>query len=128
MLVFGILLLIILGGIALIIWGDFGGYDGKEAADATGFGIILIASIVSIILLCELPWKKSVEYDIAKYNNLKTEVLQTANCPIMQKELVEEVDDMNNYIDKNRIYKTSLWKGWFYSEKIGNLEKIQLKP
>ena len=127
MLLFLILGLIILGGIALCIWGDFGGYDGEEAADVAGGAMIFLAGLVLCILLTDVPWKRSVEYDLAKYNEIKTELLQTSDRDIVQKELVDKVYEINTYIEKNRIYKNSLWKGWLYSEEIGNLPKLELK-
>ena len=127
MLLFLILGLIILGGIALCIWGNLGGYDGRDCAILTGGAIIFITLIVLSCILTNVPWKRSVEYDLAKYNELKTELLQTSDRDIVQKELVDKVYEMNIYIEKNRIYRHSLWKGWLYSEEIGNLPKLELK-
>ena len=126
MLLFLILGLIILGGIALCIWGDFGGYDGEEAADIAGGAMIFLAGLVLCILLTEVPWKKSIEYDLAKYNELKTELVQTSDRDVVQKELVDKVYEMNLYIEKNKIYNHSWWRGWLYSEKIGDLPKLEL--
>ena len=128
MLVIVILTLIILGGIALVVWGDFGGYDGKENAKFTGCAVIFIFGLIlTILLAAEMPWKRDIQYDIAKYEELKAELVQTSDRPVVQKELVDKVYEMNIYIDKNRIKSTSLWVGWFYSKEIGELSKLEIK-
>ena len=136
MLVFIILGLVLLGGIALCIWGDFGGYDGEEAATTLGATLALVSSIAIIILLTEVSWKRDIEFDKAKYEELKRETIQLSNMSssecdlniLAKKDLFEEVRKMNNYIDKNKYYSNSLWLNWFYSEEIGNLPKLDYVP
>lgn len=126
MLVFIILGIIIIGGVALCIWGDFGGYKGKECAQITGGAMIFITGLILCVLLFDVPWKKDVEYDLAKYEVLKAELEQTSGEPLLQKELVPEVTEMNNYIEKNRVYSESIWGGRLFSKTVGNLPKLEI--
>lgn len=103
-----------------------------ENLEALGwvFGVISILALIAC--LSKVSWKRDVEYDICKYEELKREVQQVSKMSgkecdltiLIKKDLFEDVRRMNNYIDKNKIYQNSLWIGWFYSREIGNLEKI----
>ncbi len=129
MLVFGILGLVLLGCIFAIIYGNKKYEDGIETVGwIVGFCIL----IAIIICMCNLPWKRDVQYDIAKYEELKREVQQVSKMSekecdltvLAKKDLFEDVKRTNNYIDKNKTYCDSWWIGLFYSKKIGDLPKI----
>lgn len=129
MLVFGILGLLLLGSIFAIIYGNEKYNDGLEVL---GWIVGFCTLITIIICICNLPWKRDVQYDITKYEELKREVQQVSKMSgkecdltiLAKKDLFEDVRGMNNYIDKNKTYCDSWWVGWFYSREIGNLEKI----
>ena len=83
-----------------------------------------------IVLICFIKWPKIVEKDIIEYNELKTEVEQVYKIVPEQKstipeELFKSIREMNVKIDKNALYCDSWWLGWFFSDEIGNLEKIE---
>ena len=112
--------------IGAIVW--FGDYDTETFGGVSMF-IGLIDLTILIFLISDVPFERNVKYDIAKYEELKTAVEQVNNMsselkPIAQKELFEDVYNMNTYIDKNATYYDSWWVGWLYSEEIGKLEKI----
>lgn len=127
MLLFTILgLLLVACIIGAIVW--FGDYDTETFGGVSMF-IGLIDLTILIFLISDVPFERNVKYDIAKYEELKTAVEQVNNMsselkPIAQKELFEDVYNMNTYIDKNATYYDSWWVGWLYSEEIGKLEKI----
>jgi hypothetical protein len=83
-----------------------------------------------IILICLIKWPKIVEKNIIEYNELKTEVEQVYKIAPEQKSIIPEelfksIREMNVKIDKNALYCDSWWLGWFFSDEIGNLEKIE---
>ena len=90
--------------------------------------------VILIVLICNVPWKKEVELDKARYNELVIKVSQVSNLDpeflpvVLQKDIINEITNMNMYIEKNRIYHDSWWLGWLYSEEIGNLQKINYIP
>jgi len=125
-------LIIILGIISIII----GRKRCNDSLELTGcIFSVLPATILIITLATDYPTKARINYDIAKYEELKAEVQQMStiggnNCELnllARGDLFNEVRKMNNYIDKNRIMSESPWVGVFYSKEIGNLEKIELK-
>lgn len=67
-----------------------------------------------------IQWEIKVKNKTIEYTELKSAVEQSSE----QKELLEKVYEMNADIEKNKSNHNSLWVGWFYSEEIGNLEKI----
>ena len=115
--------------IALIIFSDDDGFW-KSA----GWTMGILTFVCTIILtITEVPWKKNIEYDISRYQELKNEVqaVRRSDCDVLlllDKDLYSEVRKMNNYIDKNKIYCDSWWIGWFYSSEIGDLPKISYIP
>ena len=129
MLLFGIFGLLLVGSIVAIIFGKKRYADGLENCGWI-LGIFMLIDL--IICACSLPWKRDVQYDITKYEELKREVQQVSKMSgkecdltiLAKKDLFEDVRRMNNYIDKNKTYCDSWWVGWFYSREIGNLEKI----
>ncbi len=99
------------------------------------FGVSLFTGLFTLIaliaLITDLPWKKQVEYDIAKYEELKVAIEQVNNVSseynskiIAQSELFDKIYEMNTYIEKTKIYNDSWWLGWLYSEKIENLQLL----
>lgn len=133
MIVLGIIgLIIVLGIIGIII----GRKKYNEDLEITGWLFSVLPAVILIIILAvNYPSKARVEYDIAVYNELKVEVQQLStlggdNCELnllARGDLFNKVREMNNYIDENRIKSKSPWVSIFYSEEIGNLEKIELK-
>jgi hypothetical protein len=129
MLLFGIFGLLLVGSIVAIILGENKHADELETC---GLVIGILMLIALIICVCVLPKKRDVQYDITKYEELKREVQQVSKMSgkecdltiLAKKDLFKDVRRMNNYIDKNKTYCDSWWVGWFYSEEIGNLEKI----
>ena len=129
MLLFGIFGLLLVGSIVAIILGE---KRYAEELETCGWIMGILTLIVLIICVCVLPWKRDVQYDITKYEELKREVQQVSKMSgkecdltiLAKKDLFEDVRGMNNYINKNKTYYDSWWVGWFYSEEIGNLEKI----
>lgn len=128
MLLFTSLTVLLIVCIIGTIWGS------NEDFDAV-FGVSMIIGLFTlvalIVLITELPWKKQVEYDIAKYEELKVAIEQVNNVSseynskiIAQSELFDEIYKMNTYIEKTKIYNDSWWLGWLYSEKIENLQLL----
>jgi hypothetical protein len=125
-------LIIVLGIIGIII----GRKKYNDDLEIIGWLFSVLSAVILIIVLVgAYPSKARIEYDIAVYDELKTEVQQLStlggdNCELnllAKGELFNKVREMNNYIDKNRIKSKSPWVSIFYSEEIGNLEKIELK-
>ena len=129
MLLFGIFGLLLVGSIVAIILGEKRYADELETC---GWVVGIFMLIFLIICVCAVPWKRNVQYDITKYEELKREVQQVSKMSgkecdltiLIKKDLFEDVREMNNYINKNKTYCDSWWVGWFYSREIGNLEKI----
>ena len=60
--------------------------------------------------------------------NLKAQVEYIDKDDIVTSEnLRNQVLNMNNTIDSHRVYHKNIWIGDFYSEKIGNLPKLEWK-
>ena len=127
MLVFIILGLIFIALVCQLIFAE------EDFWKTGGLVMGILTLIITIILISNLPWKRDVEYDKARYEELKREVLQVSRMSaekecdltiLAKKDLFKDVRIMNNYIDKNKTYCDSWWVGWFYSKEIGNLEKI----
>lgn len=129
MLVFIILGLLLVGSIFAIIYGEKKYAEGLEVC---GWIIGICVTIAIIACTCNIPWRRDVEYDKAKYEELKREVQQVSKMSekecdltiLAKKDLFEDVRKMNNYIDENKTYYDSWWIGWFYSSEIGELPKI----
>ena len=88
--------------------------------------LVLIALIICICvgMTIESDW----EYTEAQYYNLKAQVEYIDKDDIVTSEnLRNQVLDMNNTIDSHRVYHKNMWVGDFYSEKIGNLPKLEWK-
>lgn len=107
-------------------------YGGNEDYDCL-VGVSALIGVLDILfligLITELPYERSIKYDIAKYEEIKVAVEQINNNVssenghkiVAQSELFEKIYDMNVYIEKNKIYNDSWWLGWLYSEKIAEL-------
>lgn len=85
----------------------------------------IISIFVFIFMFIGIPKKRDIEYKISKYENLRAQAEGlTRNDIVDLDNLREEILDMNNDIDKNKIYSKSPWISVFYSEEIGNLQKL----
>ena len=94
---------------------------GAIAACFSFIGLI-ICGCIGITL--ESDW----EYTEAQYYNLKAQVEYIDKDDIVTSEnLRNQVLNMNNKIDSHRIYHKNIWVGDFYSEKLGNLPKLEWK-
>lgn len=82
----------------------------------------LISLFALVALGCCIKTKRSVECDINEYNEIKRAIEQTNG-----EGLEEKVLEFNKKIDENRVNATSRWIGWYYSEEVGNLQKIDYK-
>lgn len=126
MLTFIIIGLILIGFICQFIFAE------EDFFKTGGLVMGILTLIITIILISNLPWKRDVQYDITKYEELKREVQQVSKMSgkecdltiLVKKDLFEDVKKMNNYIDKNKTYCDSWWIGWFYSKEIGELPKL----
>ena len=115
MLLFTSLTLLLALCIIGVIWG---GNNDEEAAFGIGLVVGIFTLISLIVLVSELPWKNKVEYEIAKYEELKVAIEQVNNIPseynskiIAQSELFDDVYEMNTSIEKAKIYNHSWWLG-----------------
>ena len=77
----------------------------------------------------ELPFKKQVEYKIAKYNELKKEATEISSLdpdalPFVLEDVCSEIKEMNLLIERCKIYKDSPWIGIFQSKRVAGLEKL----
>jgi len=117
--------LLFLGGLFWIIG------DKYDLIGQVIFGIFcsvtgVIGSIVVIIVGITL--ENDFEYIESKYYNLKNQVEYVDKDDIVTSEnLRNQVLHMNNTIDKHRIYHKNFVMGDFYSERIGNLKKLEWK-
>ena len=90
----------------------------------TGIIFIALAVCACIGITLESDW----EYTEAQYYNLKAQVEYIDKDDIVTSEnLRNQVLHMNNTIDSHRVYHKNIWVGDFYSEKIGNLPKLEWK-
>ncbi len=91
----------------------------------TSLLLAIIFIVIFIFMFIGIPKKRDIEYKISKYENLRAQAEGlTRNDIVDLDNLREEILDMNNDIDKNKIYSKSPWISVFYSEKIGNLQKL----
>lgn len=128
MLLFTSLTILLIVCIIGFIWGINEDYD-AVAEISLFIGIFTLITLTALIT--ELPWKRQVDYDIAKYEELKVAIEQVNNVSseynnkiIAKSKLFNEIYEMNTYIEKTKIYNDSWWVGWLYSEEIGKLEKL----
>ena len=85
----------------------------------------IISSIVFIFMFFGIKKNRDIEFEIAKYENLKMQAEGlTRNDIVDLDNLREEILQMNNKIDQNRIFCNSPWISVFYSKEIGNLQKL----
>ena len=96
-----------------------------------GASIIFSLGLLCMMLsLCNI--NKNFEYTIEKYNNLKEQVEiynkmeDHTKIASVEYDIREEVLNTNNMISKHKIMCNSIWVSCWYSEKIGNLEKLKL--
>ena len=110
--------------ICLCIWGAVKlNYNYEDLSSC--FGIVgLLFSIIFVIMLLSLcDLKSEHKSNLANYNNLKTQLEQSEYSP----ELHEKTLEMNNKIDRNRIYHENVWVGIWFDEELGKCEKIEWK-
>lgn len=123
-----IILFIVVFALALVFTHVGMKYDcfGLYICSAITACLVLIALIICICvgMTIESDW----EYTEAQYYNLKAQVEYIDKDDIVTSEnLRNQVLDMNNTIDSHRVYHKNMWVGDFYSEKIGNLPKLEWK-
>ena len=85
---------------------------------------ILMFTISTITLRFQIPSEQDICEIENRYNSLKrkVEVVKTLDYS----DLIKEVEEMNNLIEKHKFNCDSKWDGYFYSSKIGQLEPINL--
>ena len=95
-----------------------------------GIGGIVLGSIGSLAILITVATLKSdFEFYEAEYHNLKHQVEYVNKDDIVTSEnLRNQVLKINNIIDRHRIYHKNIFVGDFYSERIGNLPKLEWRP
>ena len=92
------------------------------------FGSIVGGTILVICGCICMTIQNDWEYCEAKYYNLKQQIEYVDKDDIVTSEnLRNQVLEMNNEIDAHRIYSKNIWFGYFYSERIGNLPKLEWK-
>jgi len=110
--------------IAAIVKKEDGGYD----MWCRKYTYIILAIVLGFCLFgmsIRIPLKKNIEYSIAEYENLKEQAEGLTREDLVDLDVLrEEILSMNNKIDKNRIYCESPWCGVWFSEEIGNLQKL----
>ena len=112
----------------------------NEKLDSDDFwwicGGILVVVSSCMLMFCGLftvDLKKDWEKTKYEYNTLKEMVESykednikwVDNSNVYNFQLYEDVIEMNNTIDKHKVYHDSKWVGIWYSEEIGNLEHIK---
>ena len=123
--------LFVLGIICLII--GFKLFDGESLIIIGGISIIISTCILLFCGLNSIDLEKGWEKTKYKYNTLKEMVESykednikwVDNSNVYNFQLYEDVIEMNNTIDKHKVYHDSKWVGIWYSEEIGNLEHIK---
>jgi hypothetical protein len=116
-------MLLIISSVILLVLCIFLAYkfeDENEALSPIAFFVGMIDFVFLIGAMFCIQWEIKVKNKTIEYTELKSAVEQSSE----QKELLEKVYEMNADIEKNKSNHNSLWVGWFYSEEIGNLEKI----
>ena len=125
--VLGIILvcLFILG---ILFWTIGDRYDSFGSVIFGIFGSIVGIIGTIVIIIVGITLENDFEYTESQYYNLKSQVEYVDNDDIVTSEnLRNQVLHMNNTIDKHRIYHKNFIIGDFYSERIGNLKKLEWK-
>ena len=104
----------------------------QEDYDVIGIiGVILsvCSGVVFVILLITfMTLNSSLEYQKSTYYNLKHQVEYVSKDDIVTSEnLRNQVLEMNNCIDKHKVYRKNKFVKDFYSDEIGNLPKLEWK-
>lgn len=85
----------------------------------------IITFVVIIFMFIEVPKNREIEYSIAEYENLKEQAEGLTREDLVDLDILrEEILSINNKIDRNKIYNNSPWCGVWFSEEIGNLQKL----
>ena len=111
-------------GILLFRIGDHNDFMPGVIIGITGIIFGSIGSLAILIMLTTL--KSDFEFCEAEYYNLKHQVEYVNKDDVVTSEnLRNQVLRVNNTIDHHRIYHKNIFVGDFYSEKIGNLPKLE---
>lgn len=74
------------------------------------------------------------DYMVEEYENVRGIVEQYNSCPdssafrivSLEQDIRDRVLETNNLISEHKVMSKSPWVGPWYSEKVGNLEKLKL--
>lgn len=117
--------LLVIGGLVVFI-NNRKGYS--DNAFVLGWSSIVCSAVALVIMSVVLIdyHTSGFEYNEARYNNLKRQVEYVGvDGVVTDANLREEVLQMNHDIDKHRVYSKNPWIGVFYSEHLGELEKLE---
>lgn len=115
--------------IGLIIWTCKSYWDAHEVA----FYLTIIFSGVFIIV-CLTLCNRGKRFDLVKeeYGNLKMQVEEYNSLPDSCKLVTFEYDirkgvlSMNDKISRHKVMSKSIWRGLWFSEEIGRLDKLHI--
>ena len=115
--------------VGLIVWACKSDWEEQEVAICASivFGIVFI---IVCLTLCNRG--KRFDYVKETYANLKTQVEEYNSLPDSCKLVTFEYDirkdvlEMNNKISRHEVMSKSIWKGLWFSEEIGRLDKLHI--
>lgn len=115
--------------IGLIIWACNSDWDVQEAAICTSI-VVGVIFIIVCLTLCN----RGKRFDLVKeeYGNLKMQVEEYNSLPDSCKLVTFEYDirkdvlAMNNKISRHEVMSKSIWRGLWFSEEIGRLDKLHV--
>ena len=124
MILFMVLIVVCL---ALVIYGRNGYSDIADLALPIGvIGGAVCTLIFFLILLDAATLPNQFAQIRSEYDNLKEQLADTEKDDIVTREnLRNQVLEMNNKIAEHRNFCHNGWVGMWYSEEIGNLEKLK---
>lgn len=122
------IILICLFILGILFWTIGDKYDSFGSVIFGIFGSIVGIIGTIVIIIVGITLENDFEYTESQYYNLKSQVEYVDKDDIVTSEnLRNQVLYMNNTIDKHRIYHKNFIIGDFYSERIGNLKKLEWK-
>lgn len=101
-----------------------------DACEYIGVAILSCAIVCFVTVACfSIDRKNYFKYQIEEYENVKMQVeaYNRDTTTIENITLRQSVLDENNMVSKNKVFSKSKWVGPWYSEEIGNLEKLEMR-
>ena len=129
---FGIILIVILVGIGLIIYGNMNWWDSGEGIWVVGTIITIAAGVVAIAMLCCIIGENvgvdaKIESHKARYEALVYKIESDAyrdEFGVVNKSVIDEIQDWNEDLAYNKEIQDDFWLGIFYPNIYDDFETI----